>query len=78
MAIVRELRLRILEKDSPHTEAECTYSIVEESNGTKVLQIDTYGSQHRRVPGKMSQSIRFSPAALKQLKEILQKHFEER
>ncbi len=78
MAIVRELCLRVLEKDSPHTEAECTYSIVEESSGTKMLQIDTYGSQHRRVPGKMSQSIRFSPEALKQLREILRKHFEER
>jgi hypothetical protein len=78
VAIVRELKLRVLEKDSRHTDAECTYSIVEEPDGTKALQIDTYGSEHRRFPGKVSQSIRFSPEGLEQLKKILRDHFEYR
>lgn len=77
MAVIRKMELRVIEKDSPHTDAECTYSIVDESDGTKVLQIDTYGSPNRRFPGKVSQSIRFSPQALDQLKKIIQKHFSE-
>jgi hypothetical protein len=75
VAVIRKMELRVIEKDSPHTDAECTYSIVDESDGTKVLQIDTYGSPNRRFPGKVSQSIRFSPQALDQLKKIIEKHF---
>jgi hypothetical protein len=60
MAIIRELRARVLEKDTRHTDAKCTYSIVTDWDGTKLLQIDTYGSKHRKFPDKASQSIRFS------------------
>jgi hypothetical protein len=76
LAIVRELKYRVLEKDSRHTDAECTYSIVNEPDGRKALQIDTYGSEHRKFPGKVSQSIRFSPEGLKQLRKILSEHFD--
>jgi hypothetical protein len=72
------LKRRVLEKDSRHTEAEGTYSIVQEADGEKVLQIDTYGSKDRRFPGKVSQSIRFSREGLKQLRKILKEHFEDR
>ncbi len=41
----------------------------------KYLQIDTYGSATRKIPGKKSQSIRFSPEAIDQLKEILKRDF---
>ena len=76
LAIIRELKRRVLESDSRHTDADGTYSIVQDSDGSKVLQIDTYGSKHRRLPGKVSQSIRFSPEALEQLKRILREHFD--
>ncbi len=77
MAIIRELELRVPEKYTRHTDAEGTYSIVYEPDGEKVLQIDTYGSKGRQIPGKVSQSIRFSPEGLKQLKRILEEHFED-
>jgi hypothetical protein len=75
VAIVRELLHRVLEKDSEHTETKCTYSVVTETDGTKFLQIDTYGSAHRKFPDKASQSIRFSKEALQQLRKILAEHF---
>lgn len=75
MAIVRELRLIHLELNSKHTEAAATYSIVQDKDGMKLLQIDTYGSTDREVPGKKSQSMRFSPAAIDQLRTILAKEF---
>lgn len=71
MALVRRLEEQALEKGSPHKEVECTYSIVD----GQYLQIDTYGSNERKMPGKKSQSIRFAPEAIAQLKALLQKHF---
>jgi hypothetical protein len=74
MAIVRKLILQQLETDSRHSEADCTYSIVAAPDAT-YLQIDTYGSRQRQIPGKKSQSIRLAPEAIEQLKSILRKHF---
>jgi hypothetical protein len=71
MAIIRRLKRFNLDKDSPHTEVECTYSIITDEEGHRCLQLDTYGSSTRKIPGKKSQSIRFAPEAIKQLKSIL-------
>jgi hypothetical protein len=75
MAIVRQLEPLALERDAPHREVECTYSIVHDDSGRKYLQLDTYGSSARQFPGKKSQSIRFAPEAIKQLKSLLAEHF---
>jgi len=75
MAIVRKLEPHTLEFNSNHTEVDCTYSIVEDTSGEKFLQIDTYGSKKRKIPGKKSQSIRFSPEAIEQLKMIIDERF---
>ena len=75
MAIVRKLESFQLDRDSKHTEVNCTYAIVEDDKGNKYLQIDTYGSKTRKIPGKKSQSIRFSSEAIKQLKDILEQNF---
>jgi len=72
MAIVRGLKRITLERDVHHSEVkDCTYSIIHGEDRRKSLQIDTYGLAHRRMPNKKSQSIRFSPEALEQLKSIL-------
>ena len=72
MALVRSLKAQPLEKGSPHSEVECTYSIVDEE-GKRYLQIDTYGSKKRKIPGKKSQSMRLAPEAIKELKALLDK-----
>ena len=71
MALVRKLEEQTLGTGSPHREVDCTYSIVD----GQYLQIDTYGSKTRKMPGKKSQSIRFAPKAIAQLKTLLQEHF---
>lgn len=71
MAIVRRLDPMPLEQNSKHSEVNCTYTIVVEADGQRFLQVDTYGSAERQIPGKKSQSIRFSPEAITQLKTIL-------
>ncbi len=70
MAIVRKLERINLERDSKHSEVECTYSIVNTDEGA-CLQVDTYGSAGRQETGKKSQSIRFAPEGIIQLKKIL-------
>ncbi len=75
MAIVRRLEPLALEKDTPHTEVECTYSIIHDEKGRGYLQVDTYGSKVRQIPGKKSQSIRFAPEAIEQFKTLLATKF---
>ena len=75
MALVHRFEHKALDKDSPHTDVECTYSIVTDDQGHRYLQIDTYGSTTRKIPGKKSQSIRFAPEAIEQLKMLLQQQF---
>jgi hypothetical protein len=58
MAIIRRLKHLALEREATHSEVECTYSIIHDDNGAKHLQIDTYGSTTRQIPGKKSQSLR--------------------
>lgn len=70
MALVCELCEQKLEKGGLHEKVRCTYSIVDGQ-----LQIDTYGSEKREVPGQKSQTIRFTKEAVAQLKAILEKHF---
>jgi hypothetical protein len=75
MAIVRKLERLDLDHATNHTEAECTYSVIRGPRGEKSLQIDTYGSTYRKMPGKKSQSLSFSPEALAQLRLILENEF---
>jgi hypothetical protein len=75
MAIVRKLTQQALQRDSRHTECDCTYSIVHDSNGKRYLQLDTYGSDSRQIPNKKSQSIRFAPEAIEELKLLLKQQF---
>lgn len=74
MAIVRKLERIELEHESKHTEVDCTYSVVE-ADGQKYLQIDSYGSASRKIPGKKSQSLRFTHEAIVQLKSIINSDF---
>jgi hypothetical protein len=74
MAVVHHLAHVVLENDVRHTDVDCTYSVVTQ-RGAKYLQIDTYGSATRKIPGKKSQSIRFSPEGISELKKILAEQF---
>jgi len=70
MAIVRHLERITLDKESKHTEVDCTYSAIYSDSET-FLQVDTYGSKERQLKGKKSQSIRFSEEAISELKRII-------
>lgn len=71
MALITEIVHRPHNAYAEHGAVDCTYTIVTDKIGTKYLQLDTYGSSDRQFPGKKSQSIRFSPSALVQLRRLL-------
>jgi len=76
VAIVRRMDPLALERENAaHSEVDCTYSIITDREGKRYLQIDTYGSATRKMPNKKSQSLRFAPEAIQQLKAILTERF---
>jgi hypothetical protein len=70
MALVTNLQEGFKNRHTIHKQTECSYFIVDDGK-KKYLQIETTGSDDRQIPGKVSQSIQFSPEAIRQLKEIL-------
>ncbi len=76
MALIQNLQKGHKDRDSIHKSTECSYYIVYNKKGEKYLQLDTFGSADREIPGKVSQSIQFSPEAIKQLKEIILSEFQ--
>ncbi|MDP3230380.1 MAG: hypothetical protein Q8N13_20745 [Acidovorax sp.] len=71
MALIKALTHQPINGASPHREVDCTYSIISNADGSKSLQLDTYGSKTRKIPGKKSQSLRFDNGALAALKKII-------
>ena len=74
MAIVRKLSEEPLARDTKHSEREGKLRAVE-SGGEKFIQMGTYGSAAREMPGKLSQSLRRSETAVAQIIKMASKHF---
>jgi hypothetical protein len=74
MALVTKIQEGFKNRHTIHKPTECSYFIVYD-DGKKYLQLETTGSEDRQIQGKVSQSIQFSPEAIKQLKELLSNKF---
>jgi hypothetical protein len=74
MALVKKLERLALDRPFVHAEVDCTYTVFE-SDGKRYLQLDTYGSPTRKIPGKKSQSLQLGPTAITQLKDLLKAQF---
>jgi len=75
MAIVRKLEPVKLERDSKHSEVNCTYSIVIDDRGANASKLTPMVRQQDKIRGKKNQSIRFSLDAIEQLRSILKTEF---
>ena len=75
MALVKQLDEINMERNSVHGEVEATFTVFRGDSGKRYLQIDTYGSRDRAIPGKKSQSIQFDDDSVRQLKAILDREF---
>lgn len=70
MALISQMSKVDKERYSVHRSAECTYSVFT-VDGRRYLQIDTYGSTEREMPGRLSQSMQFDSASGARLKALL-------
>jgi hypothetical protein len=71
MALVSKFEKISLERNRVHDDATATYTVFTGSDGKRYLQLDTYGTQSRKMRGKKSQSVQFEPEGISALKTIL-------
>ena len=62
------------ERNTVHSKVCATYSIFNEAD-EKYIQIDTYGSADREIPGKISQSIQFDHETAQFLLDLFIKEY---
>lgn len=75
MALIRHFRaLGAADRGRVHGEVDCGYATFVHQ-GTRYLQLDTYGSGERLFPGKVSQSIQLDENGARRLKELLTRTF---
>jgi hypothetical protein len=74
MALIRSFTRKNMERNSLHEEIDATYTIFER-DGRIVLQIDSYGSTDRQIPGKKSQSIQLDRVGAEALYKLLKGEF---
>jgi hypothetical protein len=74
MAVVKHFTVEDQNSRVGHTECSGVIRAVE-VGGEKYLQIDTYGSDQREIPNKLSQSLRLTKEAFQQLKRLGEAHF---
>ena len=74
MALIESFEERRLEPTRVHPGVECGYRAVDIGK-TRILQLETYGSKHRKNPGKGSQVLQLDEAAARELKRIIERSF---
>jgi hypothetical protein len=75
MAFVKRLEMDEKSFRSLHpTQVICRY-LVSEQDGVKTLQLNTYGSDERQTPEKLSQTLQFDEKSARQLYSLLRKEF---
>ncbi|MCX5496341.1 methionyl-tRNA formyltransferase [Kaistia dalseonensis] len=74
MALIRSFEPKSMDRNSVHHEISATYTIFERDDRVFV-QLDSYGTKDREMPGKKSQTIQLDEAGARQLVSILTSAF---
>jgi len=75
MALITALKQITKDRQSVHAEVECAYSVFTGSDGEKYVQLETFGSLERKIPGKTSQAIQLNESSAASLKHIIEQTF---
>lgn len=75
MALVSVIESSQKERQAVHRPTRCLSSVVVARDGQRYIQLDTYGSDEREHPEKISQSIQFDKAGAGQLLQLLKQTF---
>lgn len=76
MALIIEFQYVPGERNARHSGVLCGWKQFEDERG-RVLQLDTYGTPERVVPGKVSQSIQIDAGAARELRRLIDSVFPE-
>ena len=74
MALIARFEERPIEPTRVHDDVVCGYAYAD-VGARRILQLETYGSRQRRIPGKVSQSIQVDEDGARALKQILERAF---
>jgi len=74
MALIRELVQIHKESNRVHETVDCGWTTFED-NGSMYIQLDTYGSRGRQIPGKVSQSIQLDASSAAALRRIIDRTY---
>jgi hypothetical protein len=74
MALIREFSEIHKESNRVHDAVDCGWTVFD-SDGALYIQFDTYGTDHRQNPGKVSQSLQLDEASARELARILSRAF---
>ena len=74
MALVTKFEKLDSERHQLHEEVEARYTVFER-DGKGFVQVNTYGTPSREMPGKVSQSIQLDRRGAEQLARILKQAF---
>lgn len=77
MALVRTVKRITKDRQRVHEDTDCLASVFTDEKGVRYIQLDTYGSRGRKVPGKVSQAMQFNEASAHQLKGLIEEIFPE-
>jgi hypothetical protein len=75
MALISVLEEISKERQTVHKATRCLVSDFVGSDGKRYLQLDTFGSEDRAFPAKVSQSIQFDEDGARALKALINKTF---
>lgn len=75
MARIRSFTLGASDLRPHSTEVDCSYQVVQASGGAKLLQLSTYGSDHRKSGQKVSQTLQLDEESADELVNILRSVF---
>jgi hypothetical protein len=74
MALIKSFEHKAMDRNSIHDGIGATYTTFER-DGRKFIQVDSYGSAEREIPGKKSQSLQLDEKSARQLFDILRDCF---
>lgn len=74
MALIRSFERKQMDRNSVHKEIGATYTVFK-TDDRVFLQIDTYGSSNRQIPGKKSQSLQLDQTGACILYQIIKREF---
>jgi hypothetical protein len=75
MALITTIKEISKERQTVHGFVECAYSVFTGSDGKRYLQLETFGSKERKIPGKTSQAIQINEASARELKRLIDRTF---